>query len=232
MISLGRWFIRIYTAHFFKGVSMSFIYKSTYWKNQMINANSEDTKLEVAGNFAHTSITHFTDIASKNNGKAMIECLKEIDKHARWMVSSSDGISNGYRLTCDWMRTIIAQITLDGAKDNGQLASECEKVIGTLWNSMGWSTEASINPVYTDVNTLYPIKYNSNGEDRTFSIALEPTGEFPIGAMYKAKTGTNWSVIEILENSILCEGQEICNNGSYPLMPFGKSQLRGWERLN
>ena len=75
----------------------SFVYKSSYWKNQMINAVGEEKKLEVAGCFAHTSITHFTDIAAKNNGKAMIECLREIDKHARWMVTASDGICEGYR---------------------------------------------------------------------------------------------------------------------------------------
>ncbi|MCP4272433.1 MAG: hypothetical protein GY781_10765 [Gammaproteobacteria bacterium] len=210
----------------------TFLYKSSHWKNKMLNADSAESKLQVAGNFAHTAITFFTEVAVNHSGKILTDCLKEIDKHSRWMVASSDGICEGYRLTSDWMRTIIAQITLDGAQANGETDSGCEKVICRLWGAMGWNAELSIRPRHTDTHTLYPIRYDNNGEQREFNIILEPTSEFPIGAMYQALNGTQWAVIEVLDTSIICEGQQLDKTGNYRVASFGFDQLRGWIRVN
>jgi len=208
---------------------VDFIYKASHWKNKMVDAITNDEKLTVAGNFAHTAVTYFTLMSSNNNGAAMKKCLKEIDKHARWMVTASDGICDGYRLTSEWMRTILAQITIDGARDSDMCVDECKRMITYLWNGLGWDSNLSINPEYSNINTLYPIRYDTNGEDREFNIVLEPTGEFPAGLVLQSKSGGLWEVVENVGKSILCLGQEVCKNGNYPLMPFSEAILRGWK---
>lgn len=210
-----------------------FNFSNNYWKNKIIRAESSEDKLDIAGRFAGIALNAFIYGADHyDNPKDLAKLLNILDKQATWIVVGSDGIQAGYRLVNGWFRIILAQMVLHGAEEAGTVEATKEN-ISRLWASKGWDDiEDCLEPKYDNLRTVQEVTYPKDEIDGelvygTLNIILEPTGEFPVGAKFRTKKGTEWEVNEIRENSLLMQAEE----PPYQLKDFGINQVRDWERI-
>lgn len=191
-------------------VDILFPFKNNHWKYRMEAAKTSDKKLEVAGQFAWYALSAFIEGSEffTKFPKFQTSLVKTLDRHAAWMVVASEGIEDGYRLSRSWFRIILVQMSLAGAidrdnkKEEGDERIYSDELLGKieiLWNHYGWEDMADCtDPRFDKIRTVVPVKYgNVDGPDSEFNLILDPISEFPIGSIWRTKSGSEWEVVEV-----------------------------------
>ena len=203
------------------------------WKNRMIAATTPEEKLDIAGEFAGTTLQEVSDTMNKNTPKQIREDLKQIGRAARTIAFYSEGIQEGYRLKEEWLQQIIAQMTIDGAKSVGGAAEQKRALVNIigLYKKLNWNTENIINPKPAEVTTVHKVKYMNGKEERLINIELIPTAKHPVGAIYESRSGKKWRLNWHKENDTFEMESEEKIKGSYKYINLTEQQLDSMKRL-
>lgn len=222
-------------------VERLFPFKNNHWKYRMQAAQTPEAKLEVAGQFAWYALSAFIEGSEYfiKFPRFQTNLVKTLDRHAAWMVAASDGIEKDFRLSRSWFRIILVQMSLAGAiekdeKEDDQKYSEglIDK-ISLLWDHYGWDDLADcIDPRFDKIRTTLPVKFaTSVGADSEFNIILDPSTEFPIGSIWRAKNGTEWEIVEVKETEKGTNVHCLPEEPPYNEKAFSDIMVRAWERV-
>lgn len=202
------------------------------WKRQVANAEDGEGVAEVLGRFTGVALEVFCTGAEiyPAGHKEYLKLIKLLDTHARWLVTGSENVQDGFRLTRFWFRTILVQMSMIGAVEQSEEAKKSlEDKIRLLWSALGWedSIEICLTPTHNALNTVIPMKFQkSETEWGEFLLVLEPCGEFPVGSKWRAKNGTEWEVVEVKGDNVHVLPEE----PPYHEKSFGKGMVRDWTR--
>ncbi len=203
------------------------------FKNKMARAVTPREKYDVVcelGGACCYAIYVYMNNAGKH-GKVP-QVLKALDRVARSIVMCSDGIQDGYRLSDYWLHTLFAQVVLNETPKERE--QEALDNIRRLFTSCNWNYGEGVNPLYNNVNTLLTIEYfRKHDEDGTtvcsgdLKVVLYPTSEYPVGSIWRAKSGGEYTCIGNME----FEPNEPNNRGGYQIVKPTEYQLKKWERI-
>ena len=172
-----------------------FNYNPNSWKNKMMVASTEDEKMDVAGRFAFEALHAFMKGSDefKEYPDQQTKLMKHLANHARWIANHSGGVQEGFKLTSGWFKILLTQMVLHGAEEDGK-TDEMKGKITMLWKHYGWENdlEDCFDPKWDRIRSTLPVKYAASDDQiNQFNLILEPTGEFPIQSLWRAKMAQN-----------------------------------------
>ena len=205
----------------------------TLYKRKMELANTPEQKYDVVcelGGACCYAIHCYMETVKKH--AQVPQLLRKLDKVARSIVMGSEGVQDGYRLSDYWLHTLFAQIVLNESPIEKR--NEALNHLKRLFDRVGWNYAEGVEPLYNNVNTLMTIeyfrKYNETDqavESGSFKVVLYPTSAVPVGSVWRAKSGAEYTYIGEGEY----EPREVNAAGLYvPIKPT-EYQLSKWERL-
>jgi hypothetical protein len=161
------------------------------------------------------------------------ELLRKLDKIARSIVLGSEGLQEGYRLSDYWLHTLFAQIIVIEAESSEKL-NESKEHLRKLYSHVGWNYDDSINPIYSNVNTLQKIEFARKytpeqeiAEKGELFVVMFPTSKNPIGSIWRAKNGNEYTYIGDGDY----EANQVSARGRYEIIKPTEYQIGKWERL-
>lgn len=205
-----------------------------FFKNKMLRATTKEEKYDVLcelGGACCYAVYTYMNSSALHSG--VPELLRKLDKVARSIVLASEGIEEGYRLSDYWLHTLFTQIIMEESPTKERYETAI-KNIKQLFTKIGWNYKEAFDPLHDSVNRLYTIEFARKytpeqevAEAGQATIVLFPTSPNPIGSVWRAKNGNEYTYIG--DNDY--EARQESRRGIYEIVKPTEYQLSKWERI-
>ncbi len=98
-----------------------------------------------------------------------------------------------------------------------------------LYFELGWDYVNSETPNPTGLQETRVVYWTNVSGTVGIDVIVEPTGEFPIGSVWRSKSENTWKILEVDRKQVTM--RQIDSWGNRRIMELGDKVVRGMKRL-
>lgn len=224
--------------------------KKNVWRKWYSSSRAGAERSEVIDMFcaSYNSVNH-SIVTAKADPTLCFNMINESNRIAEGLASQNrDHLSTGWVLHKDWFKCMIAQLSVDSAKERekgnwGKKQDQISRtmhVLNELFTTMKWDLSTCLNPKSVGMVRVEKVPYNyvdkktGISEIRHYTILLQTRKPIAVGDLYESSTGKQWEILGVSKKGDI-DLRLVLNNarGQCPRkVSFSPVQVYGMKKIS
>jgi len=190
---------------------------------------------DVIREFSSEMLQNYMHAFHTQSRKLFFAEVNSIDSKARQIASIHRELKDGYKLSSNWWRCLLIQVSSCNNLDKSELYGygTYEDAARAFCALLKWDYDDSVSPQYDSMRTTHIMFFgDTDGICHPYKIILEPCHPMPIGSIWESSKGKLWEC-NGLENGlyVMIEEEPTLKSGKYRHLYLSEKQLMSMRRV-